>query len=154
MAGSSHWWIMMDSSMVMTGGGDLAWPRFESATGELISDGRLLFIIDVLDDVAARNSCLEADVLVLDAGGCHGWATPCLPWIWGGRSCPVLIGVARFAICCPLICRVLLGFGSHQSPSICHGDDNGLLCLPSGSAIEWVLHELLDGIIGWSCSPT
>ncbi|KAL5986655.1 hypothetical protein ACLOJK_014988 [Asimina triloba] len=31
------------------------------------------------------------------------------------------------------------------SPSICHGDDNGLLCLPSGSAIEWVLHELLDG---------
>ncbi|KAL5979269.1 hypothetical protein ACLOJK_019167 [Asimina triloba] len=29
MARSSHWWIMMDSSMVMTGGGDLAWPRFE-----------------------------------------------------------------------------------------------------------------------------
>ncbi|KAL5978333.1 hypothetical protein ACLOJK_029450 [Asimina triloba] len=57
----------------------------------------------------------------------------------GGRSCPVLIGVARFAICCPLICR---------SPSICHGDDNGLLCLPSGSAIEWVLHELLDGMGG------
>ncbi|KAL5975338.1 hypothetical protein ACLOJK_019660 [Asimina triloba] len=40
------------------------WPRFESAAGELISDGRLLSIIDVLDDVAAQSSCLEADMLV------------------------------------------------------------------------------------------
>ncbi|KAL6004046.1 hypothetical protein ACLOJK_004593 [Asimina triloba] len=131
MAGSSHWWIMMDSSMVMTDGGDPAWPQFESATGELISYGRLLSIIDVLDDVAARSSCLEADVLVLDAGGCHGAA----------RRMGSAALDRRPSICAGS--RTKMGF----SWDLGKMEDGGQVLF--GSTVGcWIYHRICDGELG------